>query len=185
MESPADLTLQLAKDTYYQVLHNLRRALPPPISNTPEDQTRRDNDIINQIASLLPANAEEITLAADNAARDQAAWIEHAAVSLMLEALGRAPPAPLAEPSEPAPQPEPPPRQSEDKFAQLSEAERYATMYPRRAAEIRACGGLPPRVTFDPPPPELVSAIVTGTSPILRQLDNPAKADASATARRA
>ena len=44
-------------------------------------------------------------------------------------------------------------------------------MYPRRAACIRALGGLPQPCDFGPPSPELVHAIVTGTSPTLLALD--------------
>jgi hypothetical protein len=43
-------------------------------------------------------------------------------------------------------------------------------IYPRRAAVIRSLGGLPGKPDFDPPPPELVDAIVTGSSPVLRAL---------------
>src|SRR5579883_2996465 len=61
--APPDLTLQLPRDTLYHVLHSLRPAVPP-VSDTPHDIERRDNFIIDQIASFLPANAEEIALAA-------------------------------------------------------------------------------------------------------------------------
>ena len=44
-----------------------------------------------------------------------------------------APPAPDRRPAEP------------DPFSQLSEADRYAVMYPDRATRIRAAGGLPGR----------------------------------------
>jgi hypothetical protein len=54
-----------------------------------------------------------------------------------------------------------------------SEADRYAVIYPRRAREIRHYGGLPPNCTFGPPDDELVRAIVTGTTPVLRDLDGP------------
>ena len=47
----------------------------------------------------------------------------------------------------------------------------YAVIHPRRAARIRALGGLPEPCDFGPPEPELVRAIVTGTSPTLRALD--------------
>ena len=55
--------------------------------------------------------------------------------------------------------------------AVTSEADLYAIMYPRRAASIRALGGLPQPCDFGPPSPELVHAIVTGTSPTLLALD--------------
>jgi len=69
---------------------------------------------------------------------------------------------------EPAPEPAPaePPAQAE-----LTEAEKYAVIYPDRAARIRACRGLPARLDFGPPEPEIVEALVSGTSPILRELD--------------
>jgi hypothetical protein len=40
-----------------------------------------------------------------------------------------------------------------------------------RATRIRAAGGLPPRLDFAPPEPEIVEALVNGTSPTLRALD--------------
>ena len=55
---------------------------------------------------------------ADYAATEKAAWIEHCAIGLMAQALGRAPPAPVAEPPPPVPAPEP-----ADTFALLTEAE--------------------------------------------------------------
>jgi hypothetical protein len=52
-----------------------------------------------------------------------------------------------------------------------AEADQYAVIYPQRAAQIRALGGLPEPCRFGPPSDELVRAIVTGTSPTLRALD--------------
>jgi len=54
-----------------------------------------------------------------------------------------------------------------------AEAEQYAAIYPDRAARIRVVGGLPSPLTFGPPTPELVQAIVSGTTPNLRALDTP------------
>jgi hypothetical protein len=51
------------------------------------------------------------------------------------------------------------------------EADQYAIIHPRRAARIRAIGGLPQPCDFGPPPPELVHAVVTGTTPTLRALE--------------
>ncbi|HXA26082.1 MAG TPA: hypothetical protein VNW90_27690 [Acetobacteraceae bacterium] len=225
---PLDLTLQLPRDTYYQVIHTLRGSLPPPITDSPEDLVRRDNAAMAQVAALLPAGADEANLAAtyvaanaqameclrlvrkyhgdpnfilkctahsasmmrqaratrslllrvqaerrkreaDNAATDRAAWTEYCAIGLMAQALGRAPPAAMAEPPPPeAPSPD------EEQVPQpdpVAEAEQYAIIYPRRAALIRSLGGLPDRPDFGPPPPELVHAIVTGSTPHLRALD--------------
>ena len=52
-----------------------------------------------------------------------------------------------------------------------AEAEQYAIIYPQRAKQIRALGRLPDKLDFGPPSPELVRAIVTGTGPALRALD--------------
>jgi hypothetical protein len=56
-------------------------------------------------------------------------------------------------------------------FSALSEAEQYALLHPERARRIRAEGGLPARLDFGPPDPDLVAALVHGTSPILLALD--------------
>jgi hypothetical protein len=80
---------------------------------------------------------------------------------------------PEAEPAEPAAPPATP------AFEDLTEAEQYAINYPGRAASIRAEGGLPARCNFGPPEPALVAAIVAGTSPTLRALDQPAHAAAT------
>jgi hypothetical protein len=61
--SETDLTIQLTRDMYYQVSHNLCGALAP-LSDAPEDLARRDNAAIAQVGSLLPANADEANLAA-------------------------------------------------------------------------------------------------------------------------
>jgi hypothetical protein len=236
---PPDLSLQLPRDMYYHLVHTLRTSLPPPITDTPEDQIRRDNAAIAQIASLLPANADEANIAAqyvaagaqaldslrlarehaadtprvlkcvaqaasmmresrgarslllrvqadrrkreaDNVSLDRAAWLEHCTIGLMADALGRTPPAPMAEPPPPPPAPAP----SEEAWPQpdpLAEADEYAIIYPRRAALIRSLGGLPAKCDFGPPEPELVHAIVTGISPTLRALDAPAGAATAAS----
>jgi len=50
-------------------------------------------------------------------------------------------------------------------------AERYAIHYPQRARLIRRLGGLPEQCDFGPPEPELVMAVVRGTTPELLALD--------------
>ena len=116
---------------------------------------------------LLRLQAERRKREADSAATDRAAWSEHCAVGLMADALGHASPAAAPEPPSPPPEPQPPEEPVPDLVA---EADRYAIIYPQRAARIRALGGLPQPCDFGPPPPELVDAIVTGTSPTLRAL---------------
>lgn len=216
-ESP-DLTLLLPRSTYWQLVHELQSYLPPPIDDTPEARAHRDRAAIADVASMLPANAEEARIAvrsvsadaqatacirqarkyeddigiflkctaqaasmmrqanaarsllarlqatrrkreADEAASNQDAWTEHAAVGLMAEVMGG-----------PAPEPELRPV-PQDSYSRLTEAEQYAITYPRRAAEIRAWGGLPEPCSFGPPSPELVQAIVSSTSPILLELN--------------
>ena len=222
---PPDLTLQLPRDLYHHIVHALCAALPPPVTDAPEDRARRDNAAIALVASMLPGNAEEAGLAAqyvgarcyaqdclalageyrgdpscylkcmaqaarttreerglrmllsrlqaerrtreaDSGATDRAALTEYCAVGLMAEALGQTPPAAMPEPP-----PAAPPAPEEPVVDLLAEADRYAVIHPRRAARIRALGGLPEPCDFGPPEPELVHAIVTGTSPTLRALD--------------
>jgi hypothetical protein len=114
---------------------------------------------------------------ADPKTRDLAAWIEHAAISLMAAALDRLPPAPPLEPEPPPPE-APPHLEPEDKFRGMTPPEQYAALYPRRAAQIRAYRGLPPNCDFGPPPPELVHGIVHGSSTALLALDHPETAAA-------
>jgi hypothetical protein len=81
----------------------------------------------------------------------------------------------------PPPEPEPaePPRSAEPAtsasaavdFSALTEAEQYALIYPDRAARIRAEGGLPAQLDYGPPEPDIVEALVHGTSPVLRALE--------------
>jgi hypothetical protein len=86
---------------------------------------------------------------------------------------------PLPPPAAPAPTP-PAAEPDDDKFRALSPAEQYAVIYPDRAALIRAERGLPARCSFGPPDDEIVEALVNGTSPILRALDNsPPRANVS------
>jgi len=80
--------------------------------------------------------------------------------------------------SAPAPEPEPAPSAAPDPCLAtgldpvVTEAERYAVLYPDRAARIRAAGGLPAKLDFAPPEPELVHDLVHGSSPILLALDH-------------
>jgi hypothetical protein len=56
----------------------------------------------------------------------------------------------------PSGEPRPEPTQAEID----AEAERYAVIYPDRAARIRAAGGLPVRLDFGPPEPAIVAALL-------------------------
>jgi hypothetical protein len=106
------------------------------------------------------------------AACNQDAWTIHATEALLLAADGQDVPAPPPLPQpESEPTPEPPPLADDDKFARYDEAEQYAIIYPRRAAEIRAHGGVPSTARYGRPEAPLVQQILTSTSPILLQLD--------------
>lgn len=101
-------------------------------------------------------------VAADGA---QDAWTIRATEGLLLAANGERIPDP---PSTSAPQPATP---EPGEFARYDAAEQYAALYPHRAAEIRAYGGIPPTARYGPPEPELVAAIIASTSSMLRQVD--------------
>ncbi|MBV9757296.1 MAG: hypothetical protein JO047_09600, partial [Alphaproteobacteria bacterium] len=53
----------------------------------------------------------------------------------------------------------------------LAEAERYAAIYPERAALIRRLGRVPADATFGPPDDDLVQALVTANTAPLAALD--------------
>ena len=59
-----DTTVQLSRDLYYLVVDALRGAVPAPASKSPDDIARRDNALIAAVASLRPANADQVLLAA-------------------------------------------------------------------------------------------------------------------------
>ena len=61
--NPPGRTLQLPRDLYYQIVHELRGALPAPVTDTAEDRARRDNAMIARVASMLPATPDEVVLA--------------------------------------------------------------------------------------------------------------------------
>jgi hypothetical protein len=132
---------------------------------------------------LLRVQAERQKRQADQAAVDTAARTEHCAIELMAEALGTeavgteaggaqpaAMPAAMAEP--PAPNPV---LTAAKPAGIVADAERYALSHRKRAALIRTLGHLPDKLDFGPLSPQLVAAIVTGNSPVLRSLDTGAR----------
>ena len=189
VEPQPDLSLLLPRSVYWYIVHQLRSSMPEPVPDTPEARTHRDNAAIAQIAAMLPANADEAELAAecvsaraqardcqreaDSAATDRAAWTEHCAIGLMADALGREPPAPIAEPPAPEPAAAAPAAAAaeEPKPDLIKEAELYAAMYPRRAALIRRHGRVPDNVSFGPPDDHVVPVLVHGQTPALKALD--------------
>jgi hypothetical protein len=210
---PADT---LPSSIYRELAHTLRKNLPAPVTDSPEDAARRDRAAIGHAASLLPATSDEANLAAlyvaasaqaldclrlarlypndptvvlkctaqsasmmrqarafrtalDRAqtarrkreAAPDADATEQQALALVADTLAQTPP---PEPSRPNP---------------IAEAERYALHHRKRAMLIRRLGHLPPK--FGWLPPGAVHAVATGTTPILRALDEkPARATAVA-----
>ena len=214
--TPPEITLQLTRDVYYQVIHDLRRSLPPPVTDTPEDEHRRDRAAMAHVASLRPVTPEEANAAtqyvaasaqaldcqrlsrrfpndpelilkctaqsasmmrqarswltllfrlqaarekreADPEAAARAAEAERTALGLMANAMLDPEPAPANATATPSP---------------IDEAERYALLHRKRAALIRRLGRLPEKINVGPIPPDVVRALVTGTTPILRALDS-------------
>ena len=293
-QQPAQL-LGLPTQAYYQLIHTLAGILPPPVNDTPEALLARTQSAIDEVAGMLPTNANEARLAAQCvAARAQAddvlrllrkhagdialevklnaqyvamlrasqgahghllraqavrhkreksdaalkadEWTQHVVTSELQRALAAgpvpatpaaaqpapapaaAPPTPAAEPVPVAPPPPvlaeaspPPPPAAAPPLPPVSapvaawpaapaapeqtpgprrargmaapaeadepprdlaaETDYYAVTYPHRAREIRHHGGLPPHCSFGPPDDDLLRAIATSTSPILRALD--------------
>ncbi len=195
-QSLPNLPPAIARHTLYQ----LTEALPPPISDIPEERAARDEAAIAAVAVLQPADAFEARLAVRVVAADahaidslcsaglpgrqlddvrrcraQAAAMMRASQGA-LHAL-RAMQAARAK-AQPQPQPTvaaPPPSDI------AAEADEYAVHHRKRAVLIRSLGRLPHRLDWGPMKPELVQAIVSGTSPILRGLDR-AKGDRLAMA---
>jgi hypothetical protein len=53
-------------------------------------------------------------------------------------------------------------------YGVMTPAERIVSLYPDRAASILAAGGLPARLTFPPPDPDVVADLLTSTRPLVR-----------------
>jgi hypothetical protein len=118
------------------------------------------------------AERDKALAAMHPAAMERAGWWFHEA---SVPAPAPSPvPAETPEPAAPAEA-----RQPAYDFARLTAAEQYALLHPARARLIRAQGGLPARLDFGPPEPDIVHDLVNGTSPILRELDQPPTAVAA------
>jgi hypothetical protein len=61
-------------------------------------------------------------------------------------------------------------------YGVMTPAERYATLYPDRATRILVEQGLPARLNFPPPDPDVVQELLSSGSPIIRELFDTAKA---------
>jgi hypothetical protein len=78
----------------------------------------------------------------------------------------------------PAPQPTlaPPAIPPKLQYGVMTPAERYATLYPDRATRILVEQGLPARLNFPPPDPDVVQELLSSGSPIIRELFDTAQA---------
>ena len=126
-------------------------------------------------ALLLRVQAARRKREAVQQACAQDAWTIHATEGYLLKAAGH-PTAVLPQPvnrpvTEPASPSSAPAAPDDDKFARYDVAEQYAALYPRRAAEIRAHGGIPPTATWGRPDQETVTALLTSNSPLIQQID--------------
>ncbi len=117
------------------------------------------------LRELRRIQADRIARDANAEAADQAAWAEHIASRSLTNGLTPAPNPPDPDPSWREP--------DEDEAVTEAAVETYAHLYPQRAALIRRHRGLPPNVTFGPPDPAMVEALVQSRSPILLALDEP------------
>ncbi|MBV9511882.1 MAG: hypothetical protein JO303_16540 [Caulobacteraceae bacterium] len=61
-----------------------------------------------------------------------------------------------------------PAEQPKLEYGAMTPAERYVTLYPDRAAAILAAGGLPTRLLFPPPDPDVITDLLTSQSPLIR-----------------
>jgi hypothetical protein len=200
IDALSNLPRPIARHTLFM----LTEALPPPLGNLPEERAARDEAAVAAVADLQPADAYQARLAArsvgadahamdclrlaalagrdsDEARRCRAQAVamartaEAALRSLRAQQAAGARPADAATPAldeapaPPVPAPaEPPPSDI------LAEANEYALNHRKRAALIRRLRRLPERIDCGPMRPQLLHAIITGTSPILCSLDPPA-----------
>ncbi len=186
-----------------QALQAVTARLPLPVIDAPEERAARD-EVIIAAAALGPANAFEAMLAVQviaahvhamdclrlavqpNQQPEEVRRCRAHAIALLrqmqsaLRTLQRMQAArgkvdAAARPAVHAPDEAP---GSADITA---EAEQYALHHRKRASLIRSLGRLPDRLDFGPLSPDLITAIVTGTSPILQALEGrPGQKDGAA-----
>jgi hypothetical protein len=162
----AELAAQIvAKDFHSK--HALRDASQPNLTvdardNLRNQASRMDRDSQSGLRNLLRLQAERRK--AEDALRPAA--MERSGYWFKDSSLMAPQPPPLL-PPQPTTEPEEPPRPA---LEQMDPAEQFAAIYPKRAALIRAHGGLPPDIDFGAPEPDLVAAIVACNSPLMQEL---------------
>lgn len=197
LDALSNLPQPIARHTLFM----LTEALPPPLGNLPEERTARDEAAVAAVADLQPADAYQARLAARSVGADahamdclrlaalagrdseearrcraQAAVMartaEAALRSLRAQQAAGVRPADAVTPAlddVPAP-PVPAPAELPPSDI-VAEADEFALNHRKRAVLIRRLRRLPERIDCGPMRPELLHAIITGTSPILRSLD--------------
>jgi hypothetical protein len=116
--------------------------------------------------------------AAARVAAAQAVAAARAAAATATTPAEAAAPVPRAAPEPPPPPEKPQYRDYEDwtdeekrQDRRDARSSRYALVHTMRAKRIRQCGGLPADCDFEPPDPELLHDIITGTGSNLRWAD--------------
>jgi hypothetical protein len=191
--SPIDSLPQLPPSIARHTIFLLLESLPPPLSDTAEERTARDEHAMASLAVLNPADAFEARLAARAVAADARAneCLRLASVPKthpdrvdqcvrQANAMMRASEAAVrslramqavrekaAAATRPALVPVEPPA-----CDIAAEADEFARLHPKDAGLIRRFGRLPDDLA--PMSPDLVQAIIGGTSPGLRALDRAA-----------
>jgi hypothetical protein len=133
--------------------------------------------------ALLRLQAVRRKREAKDDTRESDAWTEHSVAGLMTDALkdlpARPPPAAARAPAAAAPTKAPSktlpplldykdwPEEEKRQIRLSSQASRYAILNTERVKRMRQIGGLPEPCDFEPPDPELLHEILTGTHPNL------------------
>ena len=188
-----DLLPQLPPSIARHSIFLLMESLPPPLSDAPEERAARDEAAVASLAVLHPADAFEARLAGRAVATDARATecLRLASVPKthpdrvdqclrQANAMMRASDAALRslramqaarEKAEAAVQPAPVPAAPPARDI-VAEADEFARRRPKDAGLIRRIGRLPDGLA--PMSPDVVQAIIAGTSPALRALDRAA-----------
>jgi hypothetical protein len=192
------------RDTSCQLAHHLDVAASPAAADSPDVTALRDRAAIEHLAALQPADAEQANLATQYiAASSQALHClrlahQHAANPVWFQKLTALAASMMrqarqwraallyaqqsrskrqldtATPSEPVAVAASEAQAAGSPHDPVAEAERYALQHHKRAALIRRLGRLPDKFPVPWLRPEVVHAIATGTTPILRALEQKA-----------
>jgi hypothetical protein len=191
--SPIDALPKLPPAIARHTVFLLMESLPPPLTDAPEERAARDEAAIASLAVLNPVDAFEARLAARAVAADARATecLRLASVPKLhpdrvdqclrqANAMMRASEAALRslramqaarEKAAVAAQPAPVPAETPARDI-AAEADAFARRRPKDAGLIRRLHRLPDDLA--PISPDVVQAIIAGTSPVLRALDHAA-----------